>query len=382
MLSDWTFEDPKRVLAKLKESSSYYNFNQRTVADFFRDAWRNGWGSTISDRLMWGRMRMNPTDILDVTAYTYTYLINGLSSELNWTALFKVGERVRLRFINAAAITIFDVRIPGLKMTVIQADGQNVQPVTIEEFRIGNAETYDVIVQPEQEQAYTIFAETVDHSGYASATLAPRAGMRAPIPPRRARPLRTMADMGMAHDRAGEPRHDMAEMNMPSGDMQRNTTHDMSGMDLPADVPSREKSASRDAMPAMHGPDHHGPGNSMVAMRPASRLNEPGTGLDGTERRVLVYTDLRRLAADNDPREPERDIELHLTGNMERYMWSIDGKKYSEASEPIPIRYGQRVRVTLVNDTMMDHPMHWHMVCGCCWRTVPGYTGRINTPSW
>lgn len=350
MLSDWTFEDPKQVLAKLKKLASYYNFKQRTVADFFRDVSSDGWGATLSDRLMWGRMRMDPTDIADVTGYTYTYLINGRSPELNWTALFQAGERVRLRFINAAAMTHFDVRIPGLEMTLVQADGQNVHPVAVEEFRIAPAETYDMIVQPPREEAYTIFAETMDRSGYAAASLAPRAGMRAPIPPRRQRPLRTVADMGMASESMG------AETGgLPDAD--KGKAPSMPGMDMPGEAQS---GVPRVAVPAMHGPDHHGPGNSMVAMMPVSRLGEPGTGLAGTDRRVLVYTDLRGLTPAEDQREPEREIELHLTGNMERQMWSIDGKKYSEAREPIPFRYGERLRVTLVNDTMMDHPMHLH----------------------
>jgi CopA family copper-resistance protein len=375
MLSDWTYEDPDHVLTKLKKQGNYYNFNQQTVFDFFRDASHNGWGQTLSDRLMWGRMRMDPTDILDVTGYTYTYLVNGLSPDLNWTALFKAGEHVRLRFINAAAMTIFDVRIPGLPMTVVQADGQNVQPVTVDEFRMGPAETYDVLVQPDDGQAYTVFAETMDRSGYASGTLAPREGMRGPIPPRRQRPLRTMADMGMASSMESEKQQGMKGMDMPAGNIDKTTAESMPGMEMPSgpigepeahsmpgmDMPAGEKSASQGAMQAtMHGPDHHGPGNSMIAMMPVSRLNEPGTGLEGTERRVLVYTDLRRLTPNHDHRTPEGEIELHLTGNMERYMWSFDGKKYAEASTPIPLRYGRRFRLTLVNDTMMDHPMHLH----------------------
>ena len=352
MLSDWTFEDPKRVLAKLKKQAAYYNFQQRTVFDFFRDVSRDGWGATISDRLMWGRMRMDPTDNADVTGYTYTYLINGRAPALNWTALFTTGERVRLRFINAGAMTHFDVRIPGLEMTLVQADGQNVHPVTVEEFRIAPAETYDMIVQPPREEAYTIFAETMDRSGYATALLAPREGMRAPIPPRRPRPLRTMADMGMeSGSMESGDRQGMNGMNMAPADTDKGEAPSMPGMEMP------DKEA---AAPAMHGPDHHGPGNSMVAMMPVSRLSDPGTGLTGTDRRVLVYTDLRRLTPAEDQREPGREIELHLTGNMERQMWSIDGKKYSEAREPIPFRYGERLRITLVNDTMMDHPMHLH----------------------
>jgi CopA family copper-resistance protein len=360
MLSDWTFEDPKRVLAKLKKLSSYYNFQQRTIVDFFRDGWRDGWGATLADRLAWGRARMDPTDNADVTGYTYTYLVNGQAPALNWTALFQAGERVRLRFINAGAMTHFDVRIPGLEMTLVQADGQHVHPVTVEEFRIAPAETYDVIVQPPREEAYRIFAETMDRSGYAAAVLAPREGMRAPMPPRRSRPLRTMADMGMGSgsmdsgDRPG-----MGGMDMASGDKDKDKgkSESMPGMEMPAKEPSGAPEATP---PAMHGRDQHGPGNSMVAMAPVSRLGEPGAGLEGSDRRVLVYTDLRRLTPDEDQRKPEREIELHLTGNMERQMWSIDGKKYSEAREPIPFRYGERLRVTLVNDTMMDHPMHLH----------------------
>jgi CopA family copper-resistance protein len=349
MLSDWTFEDPKRVLAKLKKLSSYYNYQQRTVVDFFRDVSRDGWGATLADRLLWGRIRMDPTDNADVTGYTYTYLINGRAPALNWTALFQAGERVRLRFINAGAMTHFDVRIPGLEMTLVQADGQNVHPVVVDEFRIAPAETYDMIVQPPREEAYRIFAETMDRSGYAAALLAPREGMRAPIPPRRPRPLRTMADMGMGSE-------SMGGMTGGGADTDKGKALSMPGMEMP----DKEPSGSPAAAPAMHGPDQHGPGNSMVAVRPVSRLGEPGTGLEGTDRRVLVYTDLRRLTPGEDQREPEREIELHLTGNMERQMWSIDGKKYSEAREPIPFRYGERLRVTLVNDTMMDHPMHLH----------------------
>jgi CopA family copper-resistance protein len=320
-------------------------------------------------------MRMDPTDILDVTGYTYIYLVNGLSPALNWTALFTAGERLRLRFINAAAMTIFDVRIPGLPLTVVQADGQNVQPVTVDEFRMGPAETYDVLVQPGEDQAYTIFAEAMDRSGYARGTLATQQGMAAAIPERRSRPLRTMADMGMAGGMAHGNQQDMGGMTMSSDDVDKPKTEAMPGMDMPSnampepqahtmpsmDMPSGEQAVSHEARQVtMHGPDHHGPGNSMVAMRPVSRLDEPGTGLERTERRVLVYTDLRRLIPDHDHRKPEGEIELHLTGNMERYMWSFDGKKYSEASTPIPLRSGQRFRMALVNDTMMDHPMHLH----------------------
>jgi len=370
MLSDWTFEDAGWVLQRLRSRPGYYNFQRRTVFDFFNDIRKNGWRPTLSERLEWNRMRMDPTDIADVTGYSYNYLVNGLPPEANWTAVFNAGERVRLRFINAAAVTYFDVRIPGLPMTVVQADGQNIQPVTVDEFRIAVAETYDVIVTPQADRAYTIFAETQDRSGYTRATLAPRNGMSGPIPERRPRPVRTMADMGMGemdHGSMAAPafapdsaiEHDTPGMDMPAAAAPGNAmAHDMPGMDMPP-APTPEKPVLAKTSQA-HGPDTHGPGNSMVAMMPRSRLSEPGTGLENTGRRVLVYSDLRSLSPDYHKREPQRDIELHLTGNMERYTWSIDGKAFWEVKDPIAFSYGERLRVTFVNDTMMDHPMHLH----------------------
>ena len=334
MLSDWTFEDPYRILARLKKMSDYYNFQKRTVGDFFHDVTEYGWRATLAERLAWARMRMSPTDFADITGYTYTYLMNGQAPQSNWTGLFRPGEKVRLRFINAATMTYFDVRIPGLKMTVVQADGQNVQPVTVDEFRIAVAETYDVIVEPEEDRAYTLFAEAMDRSGYARGTLAPRAGMSAPLPRRRPRPLRSMADMGMARDGAG-----MAGMAMPA----------RAGDELPPAGRIRPR----------HGPDHHGPGNAMVAEFPRSRLHEPGSGLENTGTRVLVYTDLRSLEQ-RSGQPPGREVELHLTGVMDRYMWSFDGRKYSEVDGPVRFRYGERLRLVLVNDTLMDHPIHLH----------------------
>ncbi|OUM00411.1 copper resistance protein CopA [Variovorax sp. JS1663] len=387
MLSDWTFEDPARVLAKMKKFGSYYNFNRRTMADVFRDASRNGWRATIADRMEWAKMRMDPTDIADVTGSTYTYLLNGQAANQNWTALFKPGERIRMRFINAGAMTHFDVRIPDLEMTLVQADGQNVEPVAVEEFRIAPAESYDVIVQPRGAEAYTIFAEAMDRSGYAAGTLALRSGLRAPMPERRVRPLRTMADMGMSGDAMGamsmpasggkptmdampgmampsdaapmQPKMDaMPDMAMPADTAPTQPKMDaMPGMTMPADA-APAKATSKQAEP--HGPDRHGPGNSTIAEMPASRVNEPGTGLGDAGRRVLVYSDLRRLSTGGREGVPEREIELHLTGNMDRQIWGFDGKKYSEAEEPIPFDYRERLRVTLVNDTMMDHPMHLH----------------------
>lgn len=356
MLGDWLSGDPMAMVAKLKKQSSYSNYQRRTVGDFIGDAGKDGLRAALADRWTWAKMRMDPTDIADITGHHFTFLMNGLAPDSNWTGIFRPGERVRLRFINSAAVTFFDVRIPGLRMTVVAADGQNVKPVTVDEFRIGVAETYDVIVEPHDSRAYTIFAETTDRSGFARGTLAPRAGMSAPLPERRKRPVRTMADMGMAMtgDMPGMPgmkrTADSASGVMP--DMPGTKANSMPGMKMDA--------APGGAAPAMHGPDKHGPGNSAIAMAPQNRLGEPGTGLEGMPWRVLVYNDLQSLAANYDRRPPEREIELHATGNMERYMWGFDGKKYSEAKAPIEFHYGERLRFTWVNDTMMDHPLHLH----------------------
>ncbi|MBY0331591.1 MAG: copper resistance system multicopper oxidase [Acetobacteraceae bacterium] len=360
MLSDWSFERPEQLVAHLKKLPSYYNYQQRTVGEFFRDARRDGLAAAVGNRLAWGRMRMDPTDISDLTGATYRFLMNGLAAADNWTGLFRPGEAVRLRLIAAGAMTVFDVRIPGLKMTVVQADGQNVRPVEVDELRIGAGETYDVIVRPGN-RAYTLFAETSDRSGYARGTLAPRPGMSAPIPPRRPRPLRTMADMGM----------EMGGMAMGGAAMGTGAMADApaaaagagghGGMAMPGTgggaVPGPGLPGSP---PVAHGPDTHGVGNSSVAMVARSRLDEPGTGLGGDGWRVLTYADLRSVEPQPDRREPGRAVELHVTGNMERYMWSFDGRKYSEAPAPIRFRYGERLRLVLVNDTMMEHPIHLH----------------------
>jgi len=244
----------------------------------------------------------------------------------------------------------FDVRIPGLKMTVVQADGQDVQPVAVDEFRVAVAETYDVIVEPEGDRAYTLFAEAMDRSGYARGTLAPRAGLSAPVPERRPRPLLTMADMGMAHAPMSGPQP--AGMAGMDHDGQTEAMHGMAHGAMDADN-------ANDMTAMMHGPDDHGPSTDMIAMMPKNRLNEPGIGLENSGRRVLVYTDLRSAEPGYDLREPDREIELHLTGNMQRFIWSFDGKKSSEAKS-IRLRYGERVRFTFVNDTMMNHPLHLH----------------------
>ena len=357
MLSEWSVDSADTLLSKLKKHGGYYNFQKRTAGEFFADIRRRGMWPAIQDYLMWSQMRMDPTDFADVTGYALTYLVNGRSPAGNWTGLFRPGERLRLRLINGASLTFFDIRIPGLTMTVVQADGQNIQPVDVDELRIGVAETYDVIVEPTEERAYTIFAETMDRSGYARGTLAPRAGMRADIPARRARPLRTMEDMGMS----------MASMAHPGGmrNMDEDHAHQMHNMEAMPEKPDIKTGDPRHSTfpgtePVKHGPDDHGTGNQMVAEFSQNRMGEPGRGLEGSGWRVLRYTDLKSLVPYPDQREPEREIELHLTGDMDRFMWSFDGKKYSEAPEPIPFDYGERVRLIFVNDTMMEHPLHLH----------------------
>ena len=382
MLSDWSFESPAQIMAKLKKESDYYNFQRRTVGDFFHDAEKKGWDKTVDNYAMWAHMRMSATDLLDVTGATYTYLMNGMTPQANWTGVFNRGEKIRLRFINVGVMTIHDVRIPGLKMTVVAADGQNVAPVEVDEFRIGVAEVFDVIVEPQDERAYTIFAETLDRTGFARGTLAPRLGMSAPVPERRQRPLRSMADMGMAGMKMGDMKMgdmkmgDMKMGDMKMGDMKMDKPSakmpDMRTQEMRVDgmkmddtkAPKFEQTAWQSpipgAKPVMHPPhETHGPGNIKVPMSTQSRLSEPGIGLGDDGRRVLVYTDLQALEPFYDQRAPERELELHLTGHMERYIWSFDGKKFTEVPH-LEFKYGERLRLTLVNDTMMEHPIHLH----------------------
>jgi CopA family copper-resistance protein len=343
VLSDWTDEDPSRIFSKLKKQSDYYNFNQRTVGDFVRDVRRTGLGATLADRKMWGEMRMSPTDLSDVTGHTYTYLMNGTAPAGNWTGLFKPGERVRLRFINGSAMSYFDVRIPGLKMTVVAADGQYVHPVSVDEFRIAVAETFDVIVEPTGQDAFTIFAQSMDRTGYAAGTLAVREGLQAAVPKPDEPQLLTMMDMAMAHGAA-----DSAAADPHAG-------HVMPG--APAPTPTTpEPSGSMQAHPAS---EKGSPVVDGQAMAPMSRLDDPGVGLRGNGRRVLTYADLRSLFDDPDGRDPGRTVELHLTGHMEKFAWSFDGIKFADA-EPLPLKYGERLRIVLVNDTMMTHPIHLH----------------------
>ena len=391
MLSDWTDENPETILSNLKQQSDYYNYHQRTLGTFFSDVRKNGLSATISDRLLWGRMNMSPTDLSDVSGATYTYLVNGQSSASNWTGLFRPGERVRLRFINGSSMTIFDVRIPGLPMTVVQTDGNDVEPVTVDEFRISVAETYDVIVQPQDASAFTIFAQSLDRTGYARGTLAPGVGMTAPVPPIDPRPLLTMVDMGMGGMEMGTAGAS-AQTQPTSTDMES-----MPGMNM-GEAPEMQMEAKPSATPAAHaatasnvggyqgtpfpqpGPDtnrlsmpasagnprpagpialREGPQVDNIAMEPTERLAEPGNGLNGNGRRVLTYADLRARYRGADPRPPEREIELHLTGNMKRFIWGFNGEKFSDAG-PIRLRLGERVRFILVNYTMMEHPIHLH----------------------
>ncbi|EKT4470699.1 copper resistance system multicopper oxidase [Pseudomonas putida] len=359
MLSDWTDEDPARVMSKLKKQSDYYNFHKRTVGDFVDDVSEKGWSAAVADRKMWAEMKMSPTDLADVSGHTYTYLMNGQAPNGNWTGIFKPGEKIRLRFINGSAMTYFDVRIPGLKMTVVAADGQYVKPVSIDEFRIAVAETYDVIVEPENEQAYTIFAQSMDRTGYSRGTLAVREGLQAPVPAVDPRPLISMSDMGMDHgSMAGMDHSKMAGMD--HGSMAGMDHSKMAGMDH-GNMTGMDQSnmAASGAMQNHPASETNNPLVDMQTMTPTPKLSDPGIGLRDNGRRVLTYSDLRSTFIDPDGREPGRTIELHLTGHMEKFAWSFDGIKFSDA-EPLRLKYGERLRITLVNDTMMTHPIHLH----------------------
>ena len=320
VLSDWSFMHPHMIMKKLKQQPDYFNRQQNAMFD--------GRPPSASERLEWGKMRMSPADISDVTGATYDFLVNGHAPDHNWTGLFKPGERVRLRIINASAMTIFNIRIPGLAMNVVNADGQDVRPVQTQEFQIGVAETYDVVVTPGN-QAYTMMAETIDRSGYARATLAPQQGMTAAVPPLRERPTLTMRDMGM----------DMAAMAGMEG--HGNMSHSMRDG---SNAPSVKLT----------------PGVEMIAPMPVDRTGDRGLGLDKVPHHVLTYADLEALVPSKDQRPPSRLVEIHLTGSMERYMWSFDGEKFTEQKEPIKLARNERVRFKLVNDTMMTHPIHLH----------------------
>jgi CopA family copper-resistance protein len=330
LLSDWTDEDPMAVFAKLKKESAYYNLNQPTVVDFFRDVVDIGIQRAFEKRHMWNMMRMNRTDLSDISASTYTYLANGKTSADNWLGLYKPGEKVRLRFINTSAQSFFDVRIPGLKMTVVQADGQNVEPVVVDEFRIGLAESYDVIVAPEA-NVHTIFAQSMDRTGYVRGTLATQPGLSAPVPVLDKPDMLTMGDM-------------MGSMD--------HMDHNMAGMTGTA-------VSDKKSVRVHHASTEFGASVDMRVDTPRTNLDDPGIGLRNNGRRVLTYADLHTIGGTLDARAPTREMELHLTGNMQRYTWSFDGLEYGE-SKPIRFRHGERLRVILVNDTMMAHPVHLH----------------------
>ncbi len=321
VLSEFSPLLPEVIMEKLKKGEGYFNFNQSTFTDDYP--------LTAKERRMWAKMRMMPTDILDVTASTYTYLINGHSSDDSLEFLFNSGEKVRFRVINASAMTFFNFRIPGLEFEVIGADGQNIEPTPVEEFQIGVAETYDILVKPKP-GAHTIVAESMDRSGMVTANLTSKPGMRGEVPPLRKKPLMTMADMGMSMEG-----HKMSEGSGMEMDM-RDTSK------LPDEVKV-------------------GPGIAMVSANPVNRMGDPGIGLSGLKHKVLNYKMLEAKEPNQDTRTPSRLLEIHLTGNMERYMWSFDGKKFNAVSDqPIRFAYNERVRVKLVNDTMMAHPIHLH----------------------
>ena len=354
ILSDWTFEDPDEVFRNLKVAEGYYNYQQRTLGDTLDDIRRQGLAKTWQERSMWNEMRMSARDLLDVTGSTYTYLMNGRDNSTNWTALYKPGEKIRLRIINGSAMSFFDFRIPGLEMTVVSADGQPIKPVTVDEFRIGVAETYDVIVTPKNDRPYTLFAESMDRSGYVRGTLATELGQEAPVPELRPVPERGMAAMGMSHEMGGMDMITTNEDQLGMDDHQ-----EMSGGHGGHKAATQQRPSAPD-LGIEHAPGGHGPGAAMIARNPVSRLNEPGIGLENVDHRVLVYGDLIGAHPWPDDREPERDIELHLTGNMEKYMWSFDGVKYTEVNGPVEFHHGERLRLIMVNDTMMDHPIHLH----------------------
>ncbi|MBX3711469.1 MAG: copper resistance system multicopper oxidase [Lysobacter sp.] len=369
MLSDWTDMAPAALFRRLKKMAMHDNTYQRTVTDFLRDAKRDGLRATLADRRAWGTMRMTPTDLSDVNAHTYTYLMNGTTSLGNWTGLFRGGEKVRLRVINASAMTYFDVRIPGLKLRVVAADGQYVHPVSVDEFRIAPAETYDIIVEPSGQDAFTIFAQDMGRTGYVSGTLAVREGLRAPVPDVDPRPLLTMDDMGhggmqhgsmqhgsMDHSAHGGGQGSAAPSKLMEGGCGAHMGH--GGMNH-AGMSQAGMDHDSGGMQAHPERERGNPLVDMQTMMPMPKLDDPGIGLRDNGRNVLRYAMLRSLFEDPDGREPGRTVELHLTGHMEKFAWSFDGLKFDDA-EPLRLNYGERMRITLVNDTMMTHPIHLH----------------------
>lgn len=396
MLSDWSDEEPTNIYHKLKKLSHYYNFRERTISDAMKEINESGWDKFWGNRGMWNEMRMSDRDISDVTGYTYTFLTNGQTPANGWTGLFKKGEKVLLRFINAAAMTFFDVRIPGLKMTVVAADGQYIQPVSVDEFRIGVAETYDVIVEPSAERAYSIFSQAIDRSGYTRGTLTPNLAMTAEVPEMDTAPLLTHGDMGMDMSSMSGMDHSSmggkklpemkcgSNMNMGSKKSEKKLPEMKCGGNMKMDSNTKEMDHSKMDMgggmdhskiskqaigsgvagygssrQVIHADTEYGPHVDMRADGALYRLDDPGVGLRNNGRKVLTYADLRNFNKTPDPREPGREIDLHLTGNMSRYMWSMNGIKFADA-KPLQLKFGERVRINLINDTMMNHPIHLH----------------------
>jgi len=376
-LSDWSDDKPSSIYRKIKLSASYYNFKQRTVSDFFDEVKEKGFFEAFSERKMWNEMKMTDRDISDVSGYTYTYLMNGENPATTFKALFKNGEKIRLRFINSSAMTFFDVRIPGLKIRVVAADGNNIKPVTIDEFRIGVAETYDVIVEPEENKSYAIFAQSIDRSGYALGALTFDEKIIAQTPQMDAFPILTHSDMGMNMGRMENMNHSRDNMKAMTSEETKSMRNQRAmkcgaGMDM-----SSIKKPEKTIEPSMMGHDmktmnnqskvipitkleeDSGVQTDAVAIDPQYRLDDPGVGLRNNGRKVLTYADLKSLTPTTHDRSPDREIILRLTGNMERYMWSINGIAYKDA-KPLEFKYGERLRVTYINDTMMNHPMHLH----------------------
>lgn len=369
VLSDHSQLSPEAIFRKLKVNPGHFNMQRQTLGGLLA-----GKDQPLKERLDWGKMRMDPTDIADVNGSTYNFLVNGYGPKDNWTALFTPGERVRLRIINAAAMSIFNVRIPGLRLTIVQADGLNVRPVEVDEFQIGVAETYDVIVTPVDDRAYTLVAEANDRSGMGRATLAPRAGMAAEVPPLRERPLATMKDMGMGEmDMSGGATAGADDSGMAMGAVAADCPpeHAKMGHCTPADAAASAVDHSAMGHGA-EGMSHsmrdfsvapqvkRDPSVQTISPMPVDRMNEPGQGLENVGHKVMTYHDLVALDRNPDVRAPERSLDIHLTGNMERFMWSFDGIKMSDYHEPIPFLEGERVRINLINDSMMSHPIHLH----------------------
>lgn len=349
VLSDWSFEDPETIFRHINLLGHYYNYQQRTFPDFIRDLRQKGLEWTIKERMAWGDMRMSPVDLADVTGATYTYLMNGNSPDMNWTALFNPGETIRLRFINASTMSNFDVRLPGLDLEVVMVDGKAVKPVPVHEFRIGVAETYDVLVRPQEDKPFTLFAESLDRSGYARGTLSPEPGLAAPVPDLRLRPVRKLDKIGMGmmlNMADGE----MGHAGMSHGDMQHNqgpASHDprIPGPNGPEPfLPDRKQSSSA----------------AMIIKNPRYRLDEPGIGLGEDGWRVLTYQDLVADEPQVYAPTPDREMTINITANMERYMFSFDGMKFTEHPGPYLFRHNERLRLFLVNHTMMEHPIHLH----------------------